>query len=232
MYDRTGPRELSIVDEWERGFGWQVAPHEDALRTSHAISTSEGVWILDPLDVPNLDAALSDLGSVDGVAVCSDYHARDASVVAARHDVPVHVPEWCHRLESRLSAVPVVRERDTFGRTSLQLQDVDPVAWNEAAVYHPPSGFLYIPDILGAGPSAVVGDEGLGVMLTDRLRPPREALADISPALIRCGHGEGIDEAATATLRKALDGARRRFPRALLECGPAQIRGILGALLD
>lgn len=232
MYDRTGPHELSIVDEWDRGFGWQVAPLEGAKRTSHAIATDEGVWILDPLDAPSLDAKLYELGSVRGVAVCSDYHVRDAAVVAARHDVPVHVPDWCRRGESRLSGVPVVRERDSLGQTSLQLHDVDPIAWNEAAVYHPPTGMLYIPDILGTGPSSIVGAERLGVMLTDRLVPPRHAFDGITPELIRCGHGSGVDEEPTAALREALENSRRRFPRALLECGPAQVRGILGALME
>lgn len=232
MYDRTEPRELSIVDEWERGFGWQVAPHEGAKRTSHAISTAEGVWVLDPLDGPNLDAKLSELGSVAGVAVCSDYHARDAGAVAIRHDVPVHIPDWCNRLAARLSGVPIVLERESLGETELYLHDVDPIAWNEAAVLHEPSGLLYVADILGTGPGSVVGTERLGVMLTDRLAPPRRAFDGITPELIRCGHGTGIDERATAALRDALDGARRRFPRALIDCGPAQARGILGALLD
>lgn len=232
MYDRTGPRELSIVDKWEQGFGWQVAPHEDAKRTSHAISTSEGVWVLDPLDAPNLDEKLSEIGSVTGVAVCADYHARDASTVAARHDVPVHVPDWCRRIDSRLSGVPVVRESQSLGETGLQLHDVDPIAWNEAAVHHPSMDFLYVPDILGTGPSAVVGSERLGVRLTDRLLPPQEAFDGLTPNLIRCGHGDGIDDTATTALRDALQGARRRFPRALLACGPAQVRGIIGALLD
>lgn len=60
-------------------------------RVCNAVQGADGVWILEPLDAPGVDALLTDLGEIAGVAVLSDYDARDAAAFADRHDDPVHV---------------------------------------------------------------------------------------------------------------------------------------------
>ena len=54
MYDREDSNGYRVVDEWADGVGWQAHPEEGGLRTSHAIHTAEGVWLLDPLDAPGV----------------------------------------------------------------------------------------------------------------------------------------------------------------------------------
>ncbi|MFB6111064.1 MAG: hypothetical protein ABEJ35_00850, partial [Halobacteriaceae archaeon] len=136
LYDREEPRACHIVDQWDRGLGWQVAPAETARRTSHAVRTEAGVWLLDPLDAPGLEEELATLGEVAGIAVCADYHARDAASLAERYDVPVHVPAWCRRARRKLAGTTVVTARERLGETALALRRLDPFGWNEAAVVH------------------------------------------------------------------------------------------------
>lgn len=232
MYDRDGPRRLAVVDQHEAGVGWQAAAGEGSARTSHALRTAAGVWVLDPLDAPGLDDRLAELGPVAGVAVLADYHARDAARVAARHDVPVTVPSWCDRgarqVRAADTAVPVERATDRLAGGP-KLLDPDPLLWSEACLHDPVSGTLYVPGVLGTAGSCA-GTERLGLMLPDRLWPPRDPLGGLTPDRVVVGHGTGVHEAATEALQAALDGARRRLPRALVECGPAQLRGMLGAV--
>ncbi|MFB6112198.1 MAG: hypothetical protein ABEJ35_06655, partial [Halobacteriaceae archaeon] len=112
----------------------------------------------------------------------------------------------------------------------LALRRLDPFGWNEAAVVHAPTGTLYVPDILGTAGGSTVGREEVGLMVIARLTPPREALGDLAPARLLTGHGTGIHEGAAAALRDAVENGRRRLPRALVECGPTQVRAMLGAL--
>lgn len=230
MYDRSDNRTLRIVDEWADGFGWQVAPHETSQRTSHAIETADGLWLLDPLDAPGLDELLQRHGEVAGVAVCADYHSRDASTIASRHEVPVLIPTWCKRAARQLNDAPFQQTETTLGESELRLRNVAPLGWNEAAVWHPPSATLYIPDVLGTAAGSCAGQERVGLMLLERLRPPADALLDLEPEYIRCGHGQGIEQDATTAVRDAITNGRRRFPRALIECGPTQLRAIVGAI--
>lgn len=232
-YERTTSEEFRVVDEWEssvgRGFGWQAHPEEAGKRTSHAIPTGDGVWLFDPLDAPNIDERIEEIGEVAGVAVCSDYHTRAASVFARRHDVPVTVPAWLSRVDSRIDA-PI--ERVDGRLAGFELRRLRPLwAWRETVAYRERDGTLYVPDFLSTHSKFTVSGERLGMPTFSRLDPPRERLA-VTPERLLFGHGRGMFEEPAGRLAETLDRARSRFPKALVENFPKEIRVMLGALRD
>lgn len=215
VYDRTTASDLRVIDRWADGVGWIAHPGEEGRRASHSVSAADGVWVIDPVDAPGVDDLLAELGDVAGVAVLCSHHARDAGEVATRHDVAVHVPAWMDRVEPRVDA-PVERYERSFGESGFEVHRFEPLSmWQEAVAYRPADGTLVVPDLLGSGPGYTVGDERIGVVLSNRLFPPRDPLADVDPERILLGHGEGVLEGAGEALEDALSGARRRFPRAL-----------------
>lgn len=233
-YRRDDPSDLRKIDRWEGGASWMVHPEEATRRASHAIRGEDGVWLFDPLDAPGVDDLVADLGSVAGVAVLSNYHARDAGRIAERHDVPVYLPEWTNRVADRLDADPrVERFGATLGESGFRVRGRTPLpGWRESVAYRPADGTLYVPDLLGTAPMYTVGDERLGVYLFRRPVPPRDLFAGLAPERILVGHGEGIFDDAERELSRALDRARSGFPRALLENGPSQLRAFAGAVRD
>lgn len=208
-----GGRSLHVVDEFDGGVGWQVHPEETLARTSHAVTTDEGVWLLDPLDAPGLDDLLAEHGDVAGVLVCSSWHARDAGTLAQRHGVPVSVPSWLERVAERVDA-PVERRLHAPGDYRFRASTPLP-SWQEAMLYHAADGTLYVPESMGTAAQFLVGDERLGVSVFRRLLPPRRALGAFEPERVLVGHGNGVFENATGELVHALAGARRRAPQAL-----------------
>lgn len=232
VYERSSTGALHVIDRWSDGVGWLAHPDETGARASHAVIADDGVWVLDPLDAPGLDELLAEYGAVAGVAVLSSYHARDAGAVAARHDVAVHVPEWMDRVAARVDA-PVERYAESFGASGFRVTRFDPLRlWREAVAYRPADGTLVVPDLLGTGPGYTVGDERVGVALSHRLVPPRDALGGLDPERILFGHGEGVLDDASAALADALDGARRRLPRAVVEHLGTNVRLLAGAALE
>ena len=203
-------------------------PEEEGGRSSHALRTDDGVWIIDPLDAPNVAERIASLGDVTGVAVLSCYHARDAERFARRHDVPVFVPTWMGRVGDLIDA-PI--ERYTFSPSpEFRVLPCRPFpAWQEAFWYHEPTETLVVPDSLGTIESFRVGDERLGLELFRRLQPPTQ-LSGLDPERILVGHGPGLTTEAGSALREALDGARWTFPAAARENGVQSVRSILTAL--
>ncbi|MFB6183934.1 MAG: hypothetical protein ABEI96_05210 [Haloarculaceae archaeon] len=232
MYDRGEPDDPQFLDRWDGGVGWIAHPDEGSRRASYAVRADDGVWLFDPLDAPGVDDRVTTLGDVAGVAVCSNWHARDAGAFARRYDVAVHVPAWMTRVADRVDA-PVERYREVPGNSGFRVRRVDPLpGWREGVAYREADGTLYAPDVLTALPDATVGDERVGLALPCRLFPPREQLCDCDPERILVGHGSGVFRDADDALANVLDGARWRVPRALVRQGPTQVRGILGAVLD
>jgi hypothetical protein len=230
VYDRTESDGHRIVDRWARGVGWFTHPRERGRRTSHAVDCEDGVWLIDPLDAPGVEATVADLGDVAGVVVLSAYHARDAGTVADRYDVPVTVPAWLSRVPDRIEA-PVRRIEGTFA--DFELRRARPLSlWRECVAYRPADGTLYVPDYLSPLPAFTVGDERLGLPALSRLSPPRRTFGDLAPERLLFGHGAGVFDDAAAALADALDGAPRRFPRALVSNLPRELRAMLGALRD
>lgn len=232
-YDRSEPTGYRLVDEWDGGFGWLAHPDETVRRASHAVVGEDGgVWLLDPLDAPGIEAEIDALGDVAGVAVCSSYHARDATAFATRYDVPVSVPEWMDRVGSRIDA-PLERYAGELGASGLRVREARPLpGMCEAIAYRRSDGTLYAPDLLGTAPLYTVGDERLGVYLFCRPVPPTDAFAGTDPERVLVGHGTGVFDDAAGALETALATARRGFPRALLENGGSQLRALVGALGD
>lgn len=233
IYDRRPASEYEVVDQWDCGIGWLAHPNETGRRTSHAVIGEDGgLWLIDPIDAPGIDEELSKLGDVRGVIVCSNYHVRDADIFAARLDVPVYCPPWLSRAASQLDA-QVEPERKTVGTSGFELRRCRPFpGWSEAVAYRVTDRTLYVPDILGTSPLFTVGEERLGMYLLCRFAPPRQVFEGLSPQQILVGHGTGIFENASAVLRTALDGARRRLPAALRSNGWRQLRALTVALGD
>ncbi|MUV88928.1 hypothetical protein GJ629_02650 [Halapricum sp. CBA1109] len=219
-----GERTLHVVDRTDDCLGWQVHPDERLARTSHAIATDDGLWLLDPLDAPGLDESLAEYGDVAGVLVCSSWHARDAGELAARHGVPVSVPTWLDRVAERVET-ETERRLDAPGAFRFRASNPLP-SWQEAILHRERDGTLYVPESIGTSRFFRVGDERLGVSLYRRLLPPRAALADLDPDRILVGHGDGITENAGGELAHALANARRRAPRAMFEHGPAAVSAL------
>lgn len=228
VFERGESDGARVTVEYDGGLSWIAHPEEDGKRSGHAISTADGVWLLDPLDAPNVEERIAPLGDVAGVAVLSCWHARDAELFARRHDVSVYVPEWMSRVESLIDAPT---EGYTFSPAAeFRVLPCRPFPnWEEIFWYHGPSGTLVVPDSLGTTDAFCVGDERLGLEFLRRLQPPRE-LAGLDPERIFVGHGPGITTHAGSALREALDGARWSFPAALVENGTESIRSVLAAM--
>lgn len=229
MYHRDAPSAHQEIDRWESGVGWLAHPEEGGLRASHAIVGEDGdVWVIDPLDAPGVDELLGELGEVAGVAVLSNYHARDAGVLAARHDVPVYLPQWMGRVADRVEA-PIQRYAQTLGSSGVTVHRCSPLpGWQEGIAYRQSDRTLYAPDVLGTKADWTVGEERIALFLLARLFPPA-VLDQFSPERILIGHGEGIFENASAALEEALAGARQRFPAAFRSSGVEQLRALVGA---
>ena len=229
-YERTASEGYRTVDRWDEGVGWVAHPTETGVRTSHAVRADDGVWLFDPLDAPGVDDLVTDLGEVAGVAVLSDYHARDAGAFARRYDVPVTVPTWLTRVADRVDAPT---ERVDGSLAGFDLRPVRPLyAWHECVAYRQRDRTLYVPDYLSSHAKFTVGEERVGLPSLSRLDPPRATFADCEPARILFGHGTGVFANATAALRDSLDGARVRFPRALACNLPSELRVMLPAVWD
>ncbi|WP_254761735.1 hypothetical protein [Natrinema marinum] len=230
IYDRTPSTGFERIDAFDGGFGWLAHPDEAGLRASHAVrGDAGGVWLFDPLEAPGIDAEIDAFGDVAGVVVCSAYHTRDADRFARRFDAPVYVPTWLGRVSKRLEA-PLERFDGDLERSGFAVREVSPLpGWSEAIAYRRSDGTLYVPDLLGTAPPYLAGDERLAVYLLLRPVVPTSAFEGIAPERILLGHGTGVFVDTASHLAEALETARRRFPRALLE-GGSQLRALVDAL--
>jgi hypothetical protein len=183
---------IRACDQFDAGFGWIV--DEFLERCSHALVADGRVWLIDPLDHDGLDEEVRAAGEPAGVIQLLDRHQRDAAALAARLGVPRHV--------APRSGVGPFEFLTIGGRRW----------WNEVALWWPARRLLAAGDALGTAAYFRAGDERLAVHPALRLLPPRRQLAGIEPAVILCGHGEGVLDGAGAALRDALSTSRRRIP--------------------
>ncbi|MFB6220735.1 MAG: hypothetical protein ABEH90_04785 [Halolamina sp.] len=203
---------LDVVSRWDGGISWSLA--EDRLeRTSHALTTEDGVWIIDPVDAPGLDDELDELGEVAGVTLLVDRHKRDTEAVAQRHGVPVSLPgplaPVARDLETECERYP-----NTLPETGFEvIRLLSNPGWQEAALYDEERGTLVVQEALGANEIFTTPGERIGVHPLLRLLPPRKALSDLDPDRVLVGHGEGVFEDAGEELRGALRRSRRTAPR-------------------
>jgi len=195
-------------------------------RASHALVADDGsgdpdaddsgdpsVWLIDPVDTPDLDETIADLGEVAGVVVLLDRHKRDSAAVARRHDVPVYVhatmDDVAETLDSNVERFDA-ELADTGYRT---IRVLNRGFWTEVALISPADGTLVVPEAVGACDYFLTGDERLGVHPALRLLPPRGSLGGLAPDRIAVGHGAPVVDDAPRALSDALAGARRRAPR-------------------
>jgi hypothetical protein len=213
-------RDPELIDRYEDGIGWLAYPEEGMQRASHALRASGEVYLVDPLDVPELESVLEDLGPVAGIVVLLARHQRDAVRIARRLEVPIHLPAWVDIDEA--GDVPIERHTDTLAGTDFAIEQiVDWPGWREAVLYDGET--LVVPEAVGTGPFFLAPGERLGVQSVLRLTPPR-ALRQFDPERILVGHGRGIHTDASAALADALDGSRRNAPGVWLDA----LRSMIG----
>lgn len=195
--------ELQAVREWEGGFSWISDPEEQGQRSSHALGTESGVWLADPVDVDGLDDRLARLGDVTGVVVLLDRHTRDATELARRHDVSVHVPEWMTLVRTKLDASPEF-VADTLPGTKYTIhQLINTDEWEEAFLVDESTNTMVVPEAVGTVPSFRANDNQLGVH--PALEEPPRKLAEWRPDRLLVGHGESLFEDAASQLDEILD---------------------------
>ena len=202
------PTHARKIDEWNGGFGWIAHPEEEMLRASHALATDEGVWLIDPVDVPDLDDWLAEFGEVAGVVALVGRHTRDAAEVANRYDVPVYLPEPLSSARKELDARVELFDDELPGTGYRAITLLDTPVWTEVALYDDESATLLVPESVGTAEFFRAPGERLGVHPARRLVPPTP-LRGFVPERILVGHGEGITEDASGALREALSGSRR-----------------------
>lgn len=198
--------EAEFVDEWSDSFGWIAKPEENMKRTSHAFVEDDDVYLVDPLDAENLDQKISEFGEVKGIVILFDRHERDSGKLAERYDCPVYVPEWFDRELD----VEVRKISDKVPGTDWEIHTVvDSRMSNEAALYHRETRTLIVADSLGTAKHLRGRGEELGMSPLYRFSPPKKLLK-FEPERIFCGHGEGITENATETMKETVGEGRRK----------------------
>lgn len=183
-----------LVDEWDGGFGW--VRDERMHRTSHALAVDGRVWLVDPVDEPELEDRVRALGEPAGVIQLLDRHARGCTAWASRLGV-----EACRAwegLDAPFTALPVRNGR----------------YWHEVALWEPVQRTLVCADALGTIGFFRAPGERIGVHPFVRPFPPR-ALRGVAPQRVFVGHGAGVTDNAAEALQDTLAHARRRIPGAL-----------------
>jgi hypothetical protein len=183
------------LEEHELGLTWVVA--EPMERAFHALADCGRVWLVDPLDVPELEAA-SELGTPAGVLQLLDRHNRDCAEIAARLGVPhLKVPDSVP--DSPFDAIPVVRVP----------------RWRETALWWQEKEALVVAEVLAANPMHTGSEQRVGVHLFLRPWPPG-SLRGYRPQHLLLGHGHGIHGPYAAdAVETAYARSRRDLPRVL-----------------
>lgn len=211
-------------NDWGGGWSWIADPTETMERASHAIEGTDGMWLVDPVDHPELDTELAN-ERVAGVVLGLARHKRDCAALARRYDVAVHLPESLAHVSAALNSPTA--ELDGF-QTDTGWEDrvvVDRRGWHEVALHSPEHDVLLVPEAVGTAASFLAGDETVGVHPMLRLIPPRAALGHFHPRCLLVGHGRGVHTDAARHLSEALRTARRRAPRAYVSALKAILPG-------
>ena len=181
------------VDEWEGGFGW--AQDEFMRRTSHALLVAGRVWLIDPVDTPELEERVRALGDPAGVLQLLDRHNRDCQAIAGRLGVTLlRLPERAP--ETPFDVVRVISRR----------------GWREIALWLQDERALIIAEAIGTAPAFALGRRA-GVHPLLRLTPPRSQLASYRPDMLLVGHGATLESDAASALDEALSRSRADIPR-------------------
>jgi hypothetical protein len=187
---------MIAFDEFPCGFSW--FPDEPMTRTSHALDTRDGVWLIDPVDVPEAVERAVALGPPAGVVQLLDRHKRDCAAIASRLGVP-HLRLPAVVPGSPFAVVPVI----------------DLPRWRERALWWPERRVLVVAELLGSNAGFALDGGPAGMHPLLRLAAPG-ALRGYEPEHLLVGHGRGVHgPAAAEALAHAYAGARRDLPRLL-----------------
>jgi hypothetical protein len=183
-------------DDFPFGFSW--LPDEALTRTAHALDTGGGVWLVDPVDVPEAIERAVALGRPAGVLQLLDRHNRDCAEIAARLGVP-HLRLPAAIPGSPFAIVPVLRIP----------------RWHEVALWWPERRALVVAELIGTNSVYALGGGAAGLHPLLRLPAPG-ALRGYRPEHLLVGHGPGIHgPAAAEALASAYSRARTELPRLL-----------------
>jgi hypothetical protein len=192
------------VEEHALGLTWVVA--EPMERAFHALVDEGQVWLVDPLDGPEIEDAGA-LGEPTGVLQLLDRHNRDCAEIAARLGVPhLKVPDAVPA--SPFEAIAAVRIP----------------RWRETALWWPAKQALIVAEVLAANPMHTGGEQRVGMHLFLRAWPP-SSLRGYEPEHLLLGHGKSVHGAeAEGAVETAYARARRDLPRVLWGL-PGAVRG-------
>jgi len=181
-------------DELPFGFSW--LPEETLTRTAHALDTGDGVWLVDPVDIPEAIERAAALGTPAGVLQLLDRHNRDCATLAARLGVPhLRVPD----------AVP--------GSPFEVIRVLDVPRWHERALWWPERRVLVVAEAIGTNDVYRLGSGPAGVHPMLRAFPPG-TLRHYQPEHLLVGHGRGVHgPLAASALEDAYDRARKDIPK-------------------
>ncbi len=199
------PDVVAEVHEHPAGLTW--VERTVAARAWHALADAGRVWLVDPVDVPDLLPRAAELGEVVGVLQLLDRHGRDGATLAGRLGVPLH------RLPAALPGTPFT-----------VLGVLDKPKWREVGLWWMERRVLVVPESVGTGAAFAVGDAPVGVHPMLRLFGVG-ALRPYEPEVLLVGHGAPVSGPSTAAaLERALDRSRRDVPGLLAKL-PGLVRG-------
>lgn len=194
--------EVTIVKRWADGFTWMAHPEAQMQRASHALVGDDDVWLVDPLDAGDLDEELAELGTVAGVVLLGSEHHRHADRLAARHDVPIHLPRWFEDDAKDFDA-EIVEFVDALADTGFEAIKLKEGFWQEAGLYHPSRRTLAVSDTFMT--ALFTGQIGrVELFPPARLAPPRHALDGLPVDRLLVGHGKPVFEDTQERIEDAL----------------------------
>ena len=185
-------------DDLPFGFSW--FPEDTLTRTAHALDTGDGVWLIDPVDVPEAIERARALGPPAGVIQLLDRHNRDCAELAERLGVP-HL-----RLPTSVPGSPFA-----------VIEVLEVPRWHELALWWPERRVLVVAEVIGTNHMYRLGDGPAGIHPLLRALAPG-ALRHYQPEHLLVGHGRGVHgPLATAALQDAYDRSRKDLPKLALK---------------
>jgi hypothetical protein len=197
----------------DRGsFAWLADAGDPMSRSSCVLAVSGGCLVVDPVDVPGLDEALSAIGPVLAVVTLLDRHQRDAVAVAARLGAERVMPAALGGAGLHLEGV---EERTVIDRRS----------WHESLLWLPDRRLLVCVETLGTADYFLARPrDRLGMHPWARIVARRGAFDGIDPLVIAVGHGPPLRDGASQALRRTLRTAHMALPRHWARLLPAAVR--------
>jgi hypothetical protein len=199
------PREVAseVVEIVSGIWHWSVYDDRiDFVSSAHAIASSEGSVLIDPL--PLAPVALARLGEVTAVCLTTSSHQRSAWRLRRELGATVHVPALCRELDEEPDARYV---------------DGDLLPGDLLAVFTPGAGTAQHTLLRGREPAAAFTPDlfahppGGGLMMVparymhdpDEARRSAEKLLELNFSVLCTGHGAPVVEDVKAAIRAALE---------------------------